>query len=91
MEYTNNDAINEVLLLTQRYDTTDGLVIFIRSEIEESNLERKFTDEEWDKLSREVFHAAYLMITDYVSELRDLDEIRQDDADLLDELKENKK
>ena len=95
MNYSNQDAANEVKLLTERYDMTNELVILIRSEIEQSSLERKFTDNEWDKLSREVFHNAYLTITDFVIELRTTDEdtfeqIKRAEAEFLDYLKENK-
>jgi hypothetical protein len=95
MNYTNEDAANEVKLLTERYDMTNELIIVIRSEIEHFALERKFTDTDWGRLSREVFHSAQMLITSFVSELRDNDEvelekINKDEAAFLNYLKETK-
>lgn len=88
MEYTNDDAINETEILRGLYDLTKGFVLVSRRDVE-AELARPLTQDEWDNFARRTFEVAFATANDLINEIRELDDIRQADADLLNELKEN--
>lgn len=65
----NDEAIKLVEEINFSNDLTNGIVLFLRSGLEES-IERKLTDAEWDSLSQTIFESAWYAANDFMYEIQ---------------------